>query len=218
MRRQFDFSLYLVTDHKLSHPRTIEEVVISAVKGGVSAVQLREKTCSTSEYLSLAHRIHNILKPLNIPLIINDRIDVALAINAEGIHIGQSDMPYGDSRRLMGTDAIIGLSIETMEQAIEAEKLDVDYLGVSPVFSTATKTDITSEWGLDGLRSLCNRSRHTLVAIGGINISNAASVMEAGADGLAVVSAICSSPDPEKASRQLRSIIEQKHQLRRKSK
>lgn len=213
MKRQLDFSLYLVTDRKLSHPRTIEEVVSSAVKGGVSAVQLREKDCSTREYIALARRIHNILKPLNIPLIINDRIDVALAMNADGIHIGQSDMSYGDSRRLMGTDAIIGLSIETMEQAVEAENLDVDYLGVSPIFATSTKTDTTTEWGIEGLRTLRTRSRHTLVAIGGINPSNAAAVMEAGADGLAVISAICSSPDPEEASRQLRAIIEQ-HQRR----
>ncbi|MFZ1977797.1 MAG: thiamine phosphate synthase [Bacteroidota bacterium] len=215
MKHRHEFSLYLVTDRKLSHPRTIEDVVRSAIKGGVSAVQLREKDCSTREYIASARRIHDILKPLNIPLIINDRIDVALAMNADGIHIGQSDMPYSDARKVMGTGAIIGLSIETMEQAFEAENLDVDYLGVSPIFSTSTKTDTAAGWGIEGLKALRAQSRHTLIAIGGINSSNAAAVMEAGADGIAVVSAICASPDPEESSGQLRSIIEQKHRMKR---
>jgi thiamine-phosphate pyrophosphorylase len=211
MKRQRDFSLYFVTDRKLSLPRTVEEVVSSAVKGGVTAVQLREKDCSTREYMELALHIQEILKPLNVPLIINDRIDIALAIGADGVHIGQSDMPYDDARRLLGHNAIIGLSVETMEQAIEAENLDVDYLGVSPIFTTSTKTDLTTEWGIEGLRALRTMSRHTLIAIGGIYSSNAGAIMEAGADGLAVVSAICSSPNPEEASRQLRTIIEQAH-------
>ncbi len=102
MKRKFDFSLYLVTDRKLSHPRTIEEIVSSAVRGGVTTVQLREKECSTREYIELGRRLQKILKPLKIPLIINDRIDVALAIDADGVHIGQNDMPYNDARRLMG--------------------------------------------------------------------------------------------------------------------
>jgi thiamine-phosphate pyrophosphorylase len=209
MKRRHDFRLYLVTDRMLSYPRTIEKVVDSAVRGGVTAVQLREKECSTREYIELASCIQKILKPQNIPFIINDRIDVALAIGADGVHIGQSDMPYIDVRRLMGSNAIIGLSVETMQQALDAENFDVDYLGVSPIFTTPTKTDTTTEWGLEGLQLLRAKSRHTLVAIGGIHPSNAGSVMKTGADGLAVVSAICSSSDPEKASRQLRAIIEQ---------
>lgn len=215
MKHQLDFSLYLVTDRKLSHPRTIEEVVSSAVRGGVTAIQLREKDCSTKEYLELAHNIQKILKPLHIPLIINDRIDIALAISADGVHIGQLDMPYIDARRLMGSDAIIGLSVETMEQVIAAESLDVDYLGVSPIFSTPTKTDTTTEWGIEGLRILRAKSRHLLIAIGGINSSNAVEVIEAGADGLAIVSAICASQNPEETSKQLRAIIDQ---TRRKEK
>jgi len=210
MKRQVDFSLYLVTDRKLSQSRMIEEIVSSAVRGGVTAVQIREKDCSTRKFVELARRIQSELKPFKIPLIINDRIDVAMAIGADGVHLGQSDMPYSDARRLIGSDAIIGLSVETMEQANEAENLDVDYLGVSPIFPTSTKTDMTTEWGIEGLRTLRTKSRHTLVAIGGINLSNAAAVIEAGADGLAVVSAICSSPNPEEASRQLREVIDQK--------
>ena len=215
MKRPIDLSLYLVTDRKLSYPRTIEEVVSSAVRGGVTAVQLREKECSTREYIELARNIQRILKPLYIPLIINDRIDIALAVGADGVHIGQLDMPYIDARRLMGSNAIIGLSVETMGQAIAAESLDADYLGVSPVFHTPTKTDTTTEWGIEGLKILRSKSRHLLIAIGGINPSNAAEVIEAGADGLAVVSAICASPNPEETSKQLRTIIEQ---TRRKEK
>jgi thiamine-phosphate pyrophosphorylase len=141
-------------------------------------------------------------------LIINDRIDVALAIGADGVHIGQHDTPYEDARRLLGSHAIIGLSVESVEQATEAENLDVDYLGVSPIFSTPTKTDIATEWGIEGLRLLRSNTRHILVAIGGINASNAQTVVEAGADGLAVVSAICASPDPECSSRELKTVIE----------
>lgn len=209
MRRQVDFSLYLVTDRQLSLPRTVEEVVQLAVRGGATVVQLREKDCSTREYVELAHRLKEILEPSRIPLIINDRIDVALAVGADGVHIGQSDMPYFDARRLMGPDALVGLSVETIEQGTEAENLDADYLGVSPIFSTPTKKDTTAEWGIEGLRSLRSKTRHALVAIGGINSSNARAVVEAGADGLAVVSAICAARDPEDASRTLRTIIEQ---------
>jgi thiamine-phosphate pyrophosphorylase len=207
MKKLFDFSLYLVTDRALSGQKPIEEVVSSAVKGGVTAVQLREKTSSTSEFIELAFKLKRILVPLNIPLIINDRLDVALAANADGIHIGQNDMSYNNVRRLMGPDAIIGLSVETIQQAIEAENFDADYLGVSPVFQTPTKTDMVSQWGIKGLKELRKRSSHKLIAIGGINQSNADAVLNAGADGLAVVSAICSSADPEEASKQLSAII-----------
>ena len=207
MRKLFDYSLYLVTNRALSNQKTIEEVVRSAVRGGVTAVQLREKDCSTRQYIELALQLQRILIPLNIPLIINDRIDVALAVNVDGVHIGQNDMPCNDARRLMGRDAVIGLSVETLEQAIEAEKLDVDYLGVSPVFQTPTKADTFSEWGIEGLKVLRKRSSHKLIAIGGINKLNAEAVLNAGADGLAVVSAICSSSDPEEASKQLWTII-----------
>jgi thiamine-phosphate pyrophosphorylase len=209
MKRPVDFSLYLVTDRRLSLPRTMEEVVHLAVPGGVSVVQLREKNCSTREYIELACRVKAILEPFRVPLIINDRVDVALAVGADGVHIGQSDMPYADVRRLMGPDAIVGLSVETVEQGMEAGNLDVDYLGVSPIFSTPTKTDTTTEWGIESLRFLRSRSRHPLVAIGGIDSSNAQAIVEAGADGLAVVSAICAAADPKEASRHLRRIIEQ---------
>jgi thiamine-phosphate pyrophosphorylase len=207
MKRAADVGLCLVTDSRLSR-RPVEEVVRAAVQGGVTLVQLREKDFSTRDFIALARRVREILTPFGIPLIINDRVDVALAAGADGVHIGQNDMPYGDARRLMGNNAIIGLSVETLAQAEDAEHVDADYLGVSPVFPTPTKTDTGAAWGIEGLKTLRMRSRHRLAAIGGINDANAAAVMAAGADGIAVVSAICAAADPGEAARQLRAIVE----------
>lgn len=181
---------------------------------GVTAVQLREKNMSTREFMSLAVLLKQRLGPLDIPLIINDRVDIALAVRADGVHIGQTDMPYPEARKLLGPKAIIGLSIENKEQALEAEGWDVDYLGVSPIFVTPTKTELETEWGLEGLRRLRGLSRKSLIAIGGISSSNAKEVLRAGADGLAVVSAICSAPDPGKAAGDLRNIIDFTHRSR----
>ncbi|MFA6617786.1 MAG: thiamine phosphate synthase [Candidatus Neomarinimicrobiota bacterium] len=201
--KNIDYSLYLVTDRALSKGRSLFEIIKSAVKGGVTVVQLREKDCSTREFLEIAQEVKNFCSPLGVPLIINDRVDIALAVAAEGLHIGQSDMPYEIARKLMGSDAIIGLSVESVEDALEAEKMDVDYLGLSPIYSTATKTDIDHELGLEGIREIRKISRHPLIAIGGINLDNIAKIIAAGADGIAVVSAICSAEDPKAASQEL---------------
>ena len=214
MKKIPDFRLYLVTDQSLSLGRPLEGVVEAAVRGGVSAVQLREKSCPFPEYVDIARRLQKVLRPSGVPLIINDRADVALAAGAAGVHLGQGDMPPAEARKLLGPEAIIGLSVETPEQAAAADHLDVDYLGVSPIFPTPTKTDLLTAWGLQGLRLLRSRSRHRLVAIGGINSANAAEVMEAGADGVAVVSAICSAPDPEAAARELRMIVDRRRSRR----
>ena len=208
MKKIPDFRLYLVTDQGLSLGRPLEWVVEAAIRGGVTAVQLREKSCPIPEHVDIARRIQKVLQPSGVPLIINDRADVVLAVGAAGVHLGQGDMSLGEARKLLGADAIIGLSVETPEQAAAADHLDVDYLGISPIFPTPTKTDLTAAWGIQGLRRLRSRSRHRLIAIGGINSSNAAEVMEAGADGIAVVSAICSAPDPEPAARELRVIVD----------
>jgi thiamine-phosphate pyrophosphorylase len=196
-----------VTDRELAGGRAIEDIINAAVKGGVTAVQLREKECTTLEYIELAKRIKRLLLHTTVPLIINDRIDVALASAADGVHVGQNDMPYADARRLMGKDALVGLTVETMEQAREAEKTDADYLGVSTIYATPTKTDAIHEWGLEGLKKLRHQSNKPLVAIGGINLNNSADVIRAGANGIAVVSAICAASDPELASRELKSRI-----------
>jgi thiamine-phosphate pyrophosphorylase len=168
---------------------------------------LREKEVSTRFFVEEAIQIKNILQPYNVPLIINDRVDVALACAADGVHIGQEDMPYEIARKLMGPKAIIGLSVETWEDVLASQKLDVNYIGVSPVFATPTKTDTKGAWGLEGLRRIKDFSRHTLVAIGGMNLSNVREVLDAGADGVAVVSAICASVDPETVAKEIDAII-----------
>jgi thiamine-phosphate pyrophosphorylase len=205
---RYDFGLMLVTDRVLSRGRALEDVVDAAVRGGVTAVQLREKACPTREFLELARRLKDRLDAAGVPLLINDRADIALAVGAAGAHLGQDDLPFLDARRLLGPGAAIGVSIETPAQAAEAEGWDVSYLGVSPVFATPTKTDTRTPWGLDGLRRLRKLTGRRLVAIGGINAANAARVLEAGADGLAVVSAVCAAPDPEAAARVLRGILD----------
>ena len=200
--------LYLVTDRALSLGRSLEEVVLGAVRGGAGIVQLREKDASTRFFVQEAERIKRLLAPYGVPLIINDRVDVALAVGADGVHVGQDDMPYPLARKLLGKRAIIGLSVETEEQVREAEAYDVDYLGVSPIFPTPTKTDTLGAWGLEGLARVRRLSRHRLVAIGALNATNAESVIRAGADCIAVVSAICSAPDPQEAAATLRRIID----------
>jgi thiamine-phosphate pyrophosphorylase len=199
--------LYLVTDRGLCGGRPLGDVVRQAVQGGVCCVQLREKDISTREFIELAAEIRSILCPSGIPLIINDRIDVALAVGAEGVHIGQGDMPYEAARRILGRSAIIGLSVETWEDVEMARDLDVDYLGVSPVFPTPTKTDTRGAWGVEGLVSIRAHVKHPLVAIGGLNRENAAAVVRAGADCIAVVSAICSASDPMAEAKKLSAII-----------
>jgi thiamine-phosphate pyrophosphorylase len=209
MRRLAEGCLYLVTDRRLAGARPLEAIVAAAVRGGASAVQLREKECGTREFVELARRLKALLGPLGVPLLINDRVDVALAAGADGVHLGQSDLEPAAARGLLGDDAIIGLSVETMEQAEEAAALAVDYLGVSPIYPTPTKTDVATSWGLEGLAKLRRASRHQLIAIGGIHAANAADVMAAGADGLAVVSALVAASNPEAAARDLAGAIVQ---------
>jgi thiamine-phosphate pyrophosphorylase len=199
--------LYFVTDRPLCGEKQLTDVVLAAVRGGVCCIQLREKDVSTRFFVEEARRIKTLLAPSGVPLIINDRLDVALAVGADGVHVGQEDMPYEEARRLMGKGAIIGLSVETWEDVERAQSLDCDYLGVSPVFATPTKTDTKEPWGLSGLARIRAFSRHSLVAIGGLNAKNAEAAVTAGADAVAVVSAICAAADPLAASRELAAII-----------
>ncbi len=195
--------LYLVTDEQSCKYHDLETIVLESVKAGVSVVQLREKSADTRTFLNKALALKNILKPANIPLIINDRLDIALACKADGVHIGQSDMPYLVARKHMGPDAIIGLSVETWSDVTAAQDMSVDYIGVSPVFYTPTKKDIKEPWGLAGLKKIKAYSRHPLVAIGGISSSNIVDVILTGADSIAMVSAICSARDPFKTTQNL---------------
>lgn len=215
--------LYLVTDHSLtlaaaagdeSYGQAMERIVSEAVGGGVTMVQLREKDLSTREFVQLALRLKKVLAHCSgpdghrVPLIINDRIDVALASDADGVHIGQSDMPYGLARRILGPDRIIGLSVENLAQVEEADSLDVDYIGVSPVFATPTKTDTAAPFGIQGLRRAVEMSVHPTVAIGGMNARTVADVMDTGTDGIAVVSAIVGAPSPREAAAELYNIMD----------
>lgn len=199
--------LYLVTDRSLCGSRTIDEVVREAVGGGVRYVQLREKNIATRYFVEEAERINELLKPFGVPLIINDRVDVALTTGATGVHLGQDDMPCSLARKLLGSNALIGLSVECWEDVVRAQEQDVNYLGISPVFPTPTKRDTKGSWGLSGLAKIKAYSRHPLVAIGGINEDNAAAVIKAGADCIAVVSAICADDNPRQAAGRLAAKI-----------
>jgi thiamine-phosphate pyrophosphorylase len=185
----------------------VEDVVAEAVAGGVACVQLREKDLATRPFVELALRLKAILAPAGVPLIINDRLDVALASGADGVHVGQSDMPVAVLRRHLGPRAIVGLSVETWADVEQAQDLEVDYLGVSPVHATPTKTDTKAPWGLEGLARIRAYSRHPLVASGGMNAATIQAAVRAGADGVAVVSAICASPDPRAAARDLDRLV-----------
>ncbi|MDD8020897.1 MAG: thiamine phosphate synthase [Acidobacteriota bacterium] len=204
--RLLDLSLYLVTDQKLAENRDLIDLILKAIRGGVTAVQLREKDIPAREFYQLALQVRKAI-PREIPLIINDRLDIALAAGADGLHLGQADLPAGIARQHFGPQAIIGLSIENIQQLKEARHLPVNYLAISPVFPTPTKADTGPAWGLAGLKTARQLTDLPLVVIGGLNERNAATVMETGVDGLAVVSAICSQPDPERAARRLKSII-----------
>jgi thiamine-phosphate pyrophosphorylase len=200
--------LYLVTDQISAGQRTLTEVVAAAVSGGVTCVQLREKNLNTRDFFAQAMALQKLLLPLNIPLVINDRIDIALACGAQGVHLGQSDMPVEAARRLLPPEVFIGWSVETLQDVTRSASLPVDYLGVSPVFATPTKTDTQTPWGLAGLRQIRSLTALPLVAIGGIHAGNARDLVLAGADGLAVVSALCAAPDPCQAAADLKTRME----------
>lgn len=200
--------LYLVTDELACLGRDLLWVVEEAAKGGVTMVQLREKTLGTKDFVSRALQLKKLLQPYNVPLLINDRLDVALACDADGIHIGQSDMPYDHVKKLLPEGKLIGLSAETKEDVLEAEHLDIAYLAVSPLFATPTKTDTMEPWGMEGLKWIRANSRHPLVVIGGLNHLNAAEAIANGADGIAVISAICSAGSPYHAARSLAHLAE----------
>jgi thiamine-phosphate pyrophosphorylase len=199
--------LYLVTDQQALRGRSLTDVVMAAVQGGATCVQLREKSANTRYFVALACALNDLLTPLGVPLVINDRIDVALASGAQGVHLGQSDMQVELARQLLPAHVFIGLSVETPEDVRLAASLPVDYLGVSPVFPTPTKSDTAPPWGLDGLSAVRAMTDLPLVAIGGIHLSNASEVLAAGADGLAVVSALCSADDPAAAARAFRALF-----------
>jgi thiamine-phosphate pyrophosphorylase len=206
--KNIDYSLYLVTDRGLARGRSTPEIVTAAVQGGTTVVQLREKDCSTREFIEQSLAIKEFLKDHGVPLIINDRVDVAQAVKADGVHLGQTDMPLGLAKKILGDSMIIGISAESLQDAIEAEKGGADYLGVSPIYATPTKTDTAPPLGLEGLREIRKAVGLPLVGIGGLTKENSVEVIRNGADGVAVVSAIVAADDPEAAARELKFVIE----------
>lgn len=200
MKRLFDLSLYLVTNRRTLELEDFFNIIRASIDGGVRIVQLREKDASAREMITIGKKLLSVLKPLGIPLIINDRVDVAHAVGADGVHLGQSDLKVEEARAILGKKAIIGLSIESLEQATVAIEEDVDYLAASPIFHTKTKTDCAKPWGLDGLKQLCAISKHPVIAIGGIDETNVKQIIECGAAGVAVVSVIFNASCPKSAA------------------
>lgn len=206
--RKVDYALTYVTDERIMKDVPFLNVLEAALKGGVSIVQLREKKLDTKKLYNRAIATKYLCEKYNIPLIINDRVDIALAVNADGVHIGQDDLPVDVSRKLLGKDKIIGLSVSNEKQALEANKLNINYIGLSPIFSTNTKTeDLEKPLGIEGLKKLKEISSHPIICIGGINKKNTASIIQNKADGIAVVSAISLTNNPEQATKKLKEII-----------
>lgn len=196
-------SLYVITG-SISH--SIIGVVEAAIAGGATIVQLREKKKSSSEMIGIGREIHKLTQAASIPLIVNDRLEVALAIGAEGLHIGQQDIPPSEARKIIGWGKILGVSASTAVEARAAQEF-ADYIGAGPVFPTRSKSDAGDPISLDGLSKIIQSVPLPVVAIGGINHDNAAEVIQLGAAGVAVISAVMGARDPEAAVRQLRAII-----------
>jgi thiamine-phosphate pyrophosphorylase len=200
--------LYLCTDRSLSLGRPLVKTVEDAIAGGVTMVQLREKDISSREFYKLALDVLKLTRAHHIPLIINDRLDIALAIGAEGVHLGQSDLPCGEARRIGGEDFIIGVSAHVPAEAVRAERDGADYIGAGAVFPTGSKADVSAIIGPEGLRSVARSVKIPVIGIGGISPKNAAAVMAAGAAGIAVISAILSQPDIREAAAVLRRCLD----------
>ncbi|MFP4138457.1 MAG: thiamine phosphate synthase [Halomonas sp.] len=198
---RLDLSLYLITDPVLCADHGLVETVVAAVRGGATVIQLRDKHAPDGELIDQARRLKATLSGSGVPLIINDRLAVALESGADGVHIGQDDGEVAEARRELGERAILGLSVQTLEQMarIDAERLD--YLGLGPVFATPSKHDHAEPLGFTGLATLAAASPLPSVAIGGLKAEHVEATRQAGADGLAVISAICGMPDPEAAAR-----------------
>ena len=200
-----DLSLYLVTDNSDDVEKFLKTIE-DGIKGGVSVVQLREKTANTLDFYNLALRVKEITSKYNVPLIINDRIDIALAIDADGVHVGQSDMPCDVARKLIGKDKILGISASTIPESQKAQKDGADYIGTGAVFPTTTKDDAPSVTKQE-LKEIVDSIDIPVVAIGGITIENASELIDTGISGLSVVSAIMSAKNPKKASQELLNIF-----------
>ena len=199
--------LYAVTDRAWLGEQTLCEQAEQALRGGVTLLQLREKEMPFDCFLAEAREIQALCDRYQVPLIINDNVELALQCGAQGVHVGQSDMEAGRARQLLGPDRILGVSARTLDEALRAEAQGADYLGVGAVFSTSTKLD-AQDVSLETLQEICERVSIPVVAIGGISADNALSLQGSGIAGLAVVSAIFAQPDIEAAARQMRALAD----------
>ena len=206
-KKQVDYTLYLCTDRRLMTSSSIEECVEAAIQGGVTVVQLREKECTSREFFELALRVKQITSRYGVPLIINDRVDIALAADADGVHVGQKDLPCGAVRRMIGEEKIVGVSAPNLSAALQAEQDGADYIGVGAVFATGTKQDaiVIAAAELEKIRKAVSIP---IVAIGGIQKQNLPLLKGKGINGIAVISAIVAQPDVEKAAKELRELWE----------
>ncbi len=198
--------LYVILDRAAAGQRDLVDLARAAIRGGADALQLRDKAASDAEVTALGVRLLEVTRPAGIPLIVNDRAVVASAIGAEGLHLGQDDLPIAEARRLVTSGTLIGKSTHSLEQALAAEREGADYLGYGPLFGTPTKPDYAPV-GLGGIRDVIARTRIPVICIGGIDAATVQQVVEAGAGRIAVVRAVCASPDAEAASRTLKEAL-----------
>ncbi|WP_324027430.1 thiamine phosphate synthase [Maribacter sp. BPC-D8] len=205
---KLDYALMYVTDDSIRDDNSFFAILEAALKGGATIIQLREKSLDTLAFYKRAVRCKQLCSTYGIPLIINDRLDIALAIDADGVHIGQTDMPYDIARRLLGNSKIIGLSVSNKEQAVKWDAQAADYIGISPIFSTNTKTtDLAQPLGISGLKKIRELYKKPIVCIGGIHKENTHEIIANGADGIAIVSAISKADNPEAATKELKEIV-----------
>jgi thiamine-phosphate pyrophosphorylase len=207
-RLAFDLSLYAIVGPDSTAGRDMTSVAVAAVRGGATMVQLRYKA-GASEVMQSAREVIEVLRPTGVPVIVNDRVDLARALGAQGVHLGKDDTPPAQARATLGEDAIVGVSITSFAQLQDVDPEVVDYLGVGPIFPTGSKSDAAPPLGLETLARIAASVRLPVAAIGGITEANAADVIRAGADGLAVISAICAADDPEQAARALVARIDE---------
>jgi len=201
--------LYVITDEKASRGRSHLQVAEAAILGGADVLQLRDKEASSGRLYRVAMQLRKLTRDANIPFIVNDRLDIALAAGADGVHVGQTDLPASVVREIMGPDRILGVSVDTVEEALLAEKDGADYLGVGPVFEArGTKPDAGEPLGVDRIARIRRHCRLPIVAIGGIDLENAGKVRDAGADAAAVISAVGTADDIARAVRRLKGILD----------
>ncbi|MDO9534424.1 MAG: thiamine phosphate synthase [Bacillota bacterium] len=200
--KPFDLSVYVITDTRLSRGRTNQEVILKAIAGGATCIQLREKDLSTREYFHMALALRELTLQHGVTFIINDRLDVALAVEADGVHLGEDDLPAAAARPIMPPEMILGVTARNVQQALQFQEAGASYLGVGSVFSTETKGNTGKPIGLQGLADIARRVKIPIVGIGGITAQRAGEVITAGASGVAVVSAVVSAPDLTGATRE----------------